>query len=720
MNSKSTSNVVSALTMTLSLLMGWNSVLGCEDATKNGKKEDGQDQLHKEIVVTATRTENEPRKIPQAITILNKQALERKSPLSTLDSLKHSIGLWVEKRTTTTSDPVMRGMSGCRVLALIDGNSLSTLWGEGGAAGDDMYGKIDADGIERIEVVRGPGSVLYGSNAMAGVINVFAKEPPLDFSEKGFRGGGLFKYVYGSAAAENRLRGEIYGTLPGFRFILGGSIKNIHDARGGRGAGLLSPSGGKAKNFDFTAQYRPAGNHSLKLSFQRIDQDDLARYYRPDERNSNDRDGLSLEYVTTRKSGFFTNLSWKLYYQNKTDRRIWQKTGVEGRSIVKSYAGDLHLDSILMEKHLLTYGVRYGLDIGEDADDEQFTRFYPDGKVVKDAPDSHWGNFALYGQDQYYLSSRLTIILGLRWDRYRFQSFPDRFLAAGSGDLSPYRLDQTQSALCGGLSSTLELNDKLNLYLSVSRGFHAPPPAFGIRLVGYGVQVPSGLLKPEKSNNYEIGLKARGDRSFANLALYYTQFRDFIAVVPGRYLGSDWYDWNRNSLRDPNESVYAAGNAARAYVYGAEIEGETVLGRGFSVYAGFNWNYGDDQTNDQPLRHTIPASGLCSLKWENPGRSLWAELTLEAAGRYFRIPLDRIKNDPGYRSNPQNMGSPLITPDGHLPGYVLLSLSGGLDLNERISIIGAVENMTDKIYRMAHSRMDGIGLNVQLGVIFKY
>ena len=77
-----------------------------------------------------------------------------------------------------------------RVHKVIDGNTLSTFWGEGGFAGDDMYGKIDPDNIERIEVIRGPGSVLYGSNALGGVLNFITRESPFDYQECGTRWGG--------------------------------------------------------------------------------------------------------------------------------------------------------------------------------------------------------------------------------------------------------------------------------------------------------------------------------------------------------------------------------------------------------------------------------------------------------------------------------------------------------------------------------------------------
>lgn len=139
--------------------------------------------LFEPVIVTATRTQREAFNTPRAITIVDRRELNSKNELSVLDALRGQIGIWVEKRTTTTSDPVMRGMSGFHILALVDGNTLSTLWGEGGVAGDDMYGKVDADAVERIEVVRGPSSVLYGSNALAGVVNFITKSSPIDFTE---------------------------------------------------------------------------------------------------------------------------------------------------------------------------------------------------------------------------------------------------------------------------------------------------------------------------------------------------------------------------------------------------------------------------------------------------------------------------------------------------------------------------------------------------------
>ncbi len=119
-------------------------------------------QIENTITVTATLGGKDVFETPRAVNLISKDEYERINTLTALDALRSEIGLWTEMKTGTTSDPVMRGLSGSNIPALVDGNTLTTLWGEGGLATDDLYGKIDSEWIERIEVLRGPSSVLYG------------------------------------------------------------------------------------------------------------------------------------------------------------------------------------------------------------------------------------------------------------------------------------------------------------------------------------------------------------------------------------------------------------------------------------------------------------------------------------------------------------------------------------------------------------------------------
>jgi len=103
-----------------------------------------------ETTVTATRVTADENEVPRSTTIVDEDELKRRVQAVALDALKTEIGVWLEHRTGSTADPVIRGLSGGNILAMVDGSTLSTFWGEGGFAGDDMYGKIDPWSIERI------------------------------------------------------------------------------------------------------------------------------------------------------------------------------------------------------------------------------------------------------------------------------------------------------------------------------------------------------------------------------------------------------------------------------------------------------------------------------------------------------------------------------------------------------------------------------------------
>jgi outer membrane receptor for ferrienterochelin and colicin len=156
-----------------------------------------------EITVSATRYVRDLFGVSRSVSVASSAEIHRENQVSILDVLDDRIGIWVEKRTGTTSDPVVRGLSGGNVLAIVDGGSVTTFWGEGGFAGDDMYGKIDSESIERIEVLRGPSSVLYGSNALGGVINFVTKRVPIDYAPSGptLGCGGWSSGVHSDASA---------------------------------------------------------------------------------------------------------------------------------------------------------------------------------------------------------------------------------------------------------------------------------------------------------------------------------------------------------------------------------------------------------------------------------------------------------------------------------------------------------------------------------------
>ncbi|MFH0813734.1 MAG: TonB-dependent receptor [Pseudomonadota bacterium] len=664
-----------------------------------------------EITITATRNPNDTFESPRAMTVVDQDEIIKENQLSLLDTLDDKIGIWVEKRTTTASDPVIRGLSGRNLLALIDGNTLSTLWGEGGDAGDDMYGKIDPDSIERIEVIRGPSSVLYGSNALGGVLNFITKSPPLGYTEKGLRHGFLSRLTYGTADQGFRIRQEICSASPSTRLLLGGSLRDIGDIKGGKGVGRLRPTSGEDKNWDFKGIVKLKENHELEFIVHDVHRTHIHRYYRPNEDNINDREAFALTHRAKRIAPYIEELKTQLYYQYKEDERRFFDLGIRGHAITKTIAADLQFVSQFLPDHRLTYGLHFERDDGESPDDEQFTRITPEGEK-KDAPDSIWEDYGAFIQDEWDLFPRLTFTLGLRYDNLQFDSDPDsRYTPAGG---LPRELDDiadVQASITGGLGVVVRLNDRLNLVGSYFRGFRQQAPNFGVRQLGYGILVPNELLDPITADTFETGVKFRSDKFHGALITYYTNFDNFQTIKPADFLGQSWYDFNQNGVRDPGEDTYKTRSEGRACLYGIEIEYAMNLElfwsgfAGWSASGGFMWNYGRDRTYDQPLRHTHPARGILKLRWEgaSPERGLWFECGADFIRKFDQVPLDRLLRDPGYRKDPQDPGSGLLREYG-LPGYSVFDLRGGLK-------IFALENVANKKYRRAHSRWDEAGIN---------
>ncbi|MBI4243522.1 MAG: TonB-dependent receptor [Planctomycetes bacterium] len=697
------------------------------------KSDDKQEEkVGKTKVVTPSRIPQDSFESPRAITIIDETRLDRRNALSIIDNLNEFAGVWAEKRTATTGDPVMRGLSGSNLLALVDGNTLSTFWGEGGFAGDDMYGKVDADSIEKIEIVRGPSSVLWGSNALGGIINFITRSSPYDYTITGWKIGGRSKWVYGSAADEIRLRQEVYGASPDLKFILGGSGRDVNDVVGGRGVGLQKPSGGEDRNFDFKGQFRISQDQELELSAQYINRTHVRRFYKPLEDNFNDRNAASLAYKLKDLGNLVNTAELKLYHQDKIDRRRFFSSGNRGKATTLTNSAGLQLGTKIND-HKLTYGTQYQIDKGESADDEQFTITYPNGSKKKASPNTKWIDNGFYLQDEYDVSQSFTLTSALRYDRYAFESSVDEFYQPpGVWDPALDDFTDRKYSLIGSLGILYRASKTVHLVANYGRGYRLWPPKFGATQHGYGVVVPTmGFLEPVTGDTYEVGVKLRDEKINGSGFIYYTDFDHYQVTEPGLFQGSDWFDFDGDGIRDSNETVYVVNDSGNAYVYGLELESEVradlitdSIGKEWSFKTGFMWNYGRITDTEQPLRHTVPAKGILGLRWEdNQIKSApWAEFVTEIVGKFskHRIPDDRLLNDPGYRSNPQNLQSPLIRSDGHLPGSTTYHLRCGLNLSHSITLTIAVENITNKKYRRAHSRWDEPGTNFLAGVTAVY
>jgi len=656
--------------------------------------------------------------------VIPKVTIEQQQPRNVMEVItRRDAAIVMDIRTASTGDPVMRGFAGFNLLALIDGNTFSTLWGEGGFGADDMYGKVDPETVERIEIVHGPTSVLYGSNALGGVINFITRTSPIDYTEEGVSMGGRVKGIYTSNTQGFRLRGEVFGANPMVKGLLGVTYGDF--GNGESAAKELDPTGSEELNFDLRTDWVLAEGHELRVSVLNVHRDPTYKYFRPTQENTNDRTGVAVTWAAD-EMGWMEGFEWRVYYQYKRDERRWED-GREGYARTDTYSTDAQGSTDVGGGHFLTYGVHAHIDYGESADDEQFTFTRPK-PTRADAPDTEWLNLAAFVLDEWEISDHFSLNISLRYDWFRFESKETSTYQPADGDRDADFFSDSIGALTGGLGLTWKIDPNWRVVGSWSRGFRQYAPNFGFRQLGNGVLIPNQLLDPVTSDNYEAGVRTRHRTWNAELMGYYTDINDWQALRPDTYNGSDWYDYNGNGVRDDNESVISQQAVEGAYVYGVEFRSALYISElawgnpfGWSLWGSFAWNYGK-VSDGEYFRHTMPARGLIGLRWDDDDRdrAAYVELIAEVVGKYDRIPSDRVLEDLAYRREPQDGSSPLLRSYGGVPGYTVWYFYTGMNLCENAKVTIGVENFTNKKFRRAHSRMDAFGFDLILGLDIKF
>ncbi len=680
-----------------------------------------------EIMVTATRSRRDTFDLPRSVTVITRDQIAQSGSFVALRALSaRDAGVWYDERASTTVDPIIRGFAGFNLLTLVDGNTLSTLWGEGGFGADDMFGKLDPEMIERIEVIRGPGSALYGSNALGAVINVITRSSPFEFTEEGVRNGWRVKGTVQSVANAGGVRVESFGATPRLRWLLGGSARDFDDIRGGGNLGKLTPSDGAEQNWDFSGEFRIDPSRTMRLTVQDVHRTKTKRYYRPTQDNTNDREAIALFYADTAGNDFFDTLDANLYWQKKRDSRRFFDTNSRGEATTETWQGGVTGTRELGGGHILTTGFQIENDEGDSPDDEQFTFTRPRPKR-RDAPLSDWWDYGVFVQDEWRINDRFSVTGSARYDYMDFETRVDRAYRPPVGRAEDDEISDSTDAWTGGLGAVYRATDELHVWSNWARGFRQNAPNFGVRQLGDGVLIPGKLLDETTSDNYEIGVKGRSAGWSYNASFYYSDISNWQGDLrSATYKGATWFDFNGNGVRDANEGYVKQVEGGDAWVKGIELNATLQpsalwedIPREWSLWGSFAWNEGKvDATKEhpirEPMRHTQPTRALLGVRFDDlshPRRNLFGELTIDMVDAFDDIPSDRVEGDLAWRSDPQDGTSPLLRNGGGTPGFTLFHLHAGIDLTENVRLRIGIENLFDTRYRAAHSRMDGPGRN---------
>lgn len=631
-----------------------------------------EDEEEVEITVTGTRSPRSVDQSPATVTVFDAEDIDRNLIQDIKDLLRYEPGVSArEDQFYGIQDYNIRGLEDNRVLIQVDGIRLPSRFEFGPQPpigfriGRDY---VDLEALETIEILRGPASTLYGSDALGGVVSYSTFTPSellaltdrntfSSFSTKfssatsGFANTGIQAFRLGN------LEGALLYTRRDFREsdIEGEGRADSLDGEGNNLLGKLVYRLNEFNSLEFTGE---SFNRNLESKVNRNNLSLVSATTQSfAEQIEIDRLRFSLGYrFDNPESSFVQNARFQLYYQDaETEESVREQRFVtqagrrtpvlrNGRNsfLDRSFGGDLQLQSNFRTGdvgHRLTYGLDISTTRNERPRDRLQTNLLtgvqtrnipPDIFPVKDFPDSDTLRLGVYVQDEIEIGDRLSLIPGIRFDYYDLTTDPDEPFTRNGAEA----VDFNSSSVSPKLGIVYQASPAISLYGQYARGFRAPlfneiNSGF-TNLTGFFRYrtLPNPDLKPEKSNSFELGMRGNFSQVRFGLTGFYNRYDDFIEAFADA--GTEFLP----GIGTIN--VFQSRNVSEAEIYGIEARAEyrfTPSPDGFSLFSTLGWVQGNDLTRDEPLETINPFKAVLGLRYRGTQDRWGAQLAATFVGK---------------------------------------------------------------------------------------
>ncbi len=679
------------------------------DATAGAEseKEGATAQTRKrEIVVTASRLPEEAFDVPAVVHTVDADRVRDESYRTLPDALRDVPGVMVQKTGLAQGSPYLRGFTGYQNLLLIDGVRLNNSVFR---SGPNQYGgTIDPLSILRMEIIQGPGSVMYGSDAVGGTVNVITRGPR-GYGE-GFQGGGRLSYRLSSAERSQTGRVEAYGTWDHtFGLYMGGSVKHYGDLEGGHSVGTQYDTGYREWDGDLKAEYFVNPDTRVVFGHQSVRQYEAPRTHqtvwgltwegltpgtdlRRDLWQRRDLTYLQLhaEDIGSWVDAVHAGLSWQ--QQNETERRTRTRNRFETQDFEVGTLGSF----LQLESRTPIGRLAYGVDFYHDTVNSSSSQSQIQGPVADDA---NYDLFGLYLQDTIPVCDRMDVTVGGRYDRASARAGSVQDPVTG---LRTRIADSWNSFVASGRALyRLDPADHWHVFAGASQAFRAPNLSDLTRFDTARtneIETPAPGLDPERYLTYEAGVKSSYDAFDLQFAYFYTVVQDMIMRVPTGALVRGLNEVTKRSEGD-------------GFVQGVELAPAWRFARDWTAFGTLTWLDGEIDTyptaalvkDREPVDRLMPATTQVGLRWDESKRRFWTEAAFTWADRQDDLST-RDAADTGR-----------IPPNG-TPGYATLALRAGWRVVEGVHLTFAVENVTNADYRIHGSGLNEPGRNFIFGL----
>jgi hemoglobin/transferrin/lactoferrin receptor protein len=687
------------------------------------------------VVVTATRSESPADAVPATITSVGREDLERRLPRDEADLFRDEPDLVVPRdlRRFGATRINIRGIEDNRVVQLVDGVRLPSYYNGAGPTNFTLSGPLvpSLPFLKRVEVLRGPASSLYGSDALGGVVGYLTLDPA-DLLGADARLGARVIAEHDSADRGTGLSALAAGGAEPLQWLLGATGREGRepDNKGGAditGPARTRPNPQETRDAGLLAKViaRPAPDHRLGLTLEGREREvsidvrrtsaALPRVSASQGDDESRRARVSLEWEHKPQGLLYDRLTARLFHQqtdSRNENRQTRSNTTAGCSASLAGTNTCLVEqlfefeqrstggSVQLEKALAAGGLDHFLIMGVDASrvrSEQrrdaTARNQTTGALTKtlagdafplrDFAPGYTDTVGIFLRDDIsgFAGGRLTLTPGLRYDWRTLQPEPD---ALSQGVLNATRrpaVEKTDSAFSPKLAALYRFDAAWSAWGQVVRGFRAPNyeevnAHFRNTAQSYAIS-PNPNLEPETSTGVELGLRHAGEKLRGQLAVFDNRYKNFIESV------------RLACPRDPNcvaglAVTFMSVNLRRVRIYGAEARGTWDFAPGWVLSAAAAYAHGTDEDNQQPLNSVEPARLTLGLARD---AGTWgAEARLRAAARKTRVN-DRAAAD-----------DPALDPWFRPPGYAVADLYAWWRPSSLVRLTVAVTNLFDKRY----------------------
>lgn len=655
------------------------------------------------ISVTATRGEKTLFETPQSVTVIDSATIDRRGTDTLRDLTIYEPGVSVGNSPVRTGagSYVIRGIDGNRVRMQIDGVRVPETPESNSGSGLYTRNFVDLNTLKGVEIVRGPASALYGSDAIGGVVAYTTKDPADYLAEVGkdwtlqLRGG------YDSADKGFHKAGVVAGRAGWVEGMVSYSRRDSQEVKPN---GRLAPNPIDDRQDNILAKLvlRPTENDSIRFtaeSFRRdtdvtLDTERSASVLSSDTTDETRRLRFSIDGEHKGIGGFVDQVKWNVFTTrlNRDEDNLQRRLSMGRQSLRYTHfefeQNVLGADVQLVSEAKL-FGANNRFTYGASIEHQKISRprdrydvSLPSGQITrsiaaypgappelfpnKNYPDSKLTTFGAFVQDEITFGN-LSIMPAVRYDYFKLKPEPDsQFYNSNTRN---FRVEDVSDwALSPKLAVSYKLDDRFVAYGLYAHGFRIPPfdtANMGFTNAGHGYEIlPNPDLKPETSNSFELGLRGRfdGGSSFG-VSAFYNLYEDFISQEGVGYSAAGLLQYQNRNLQNVR-------------IWGVEANGEWRVTPEFALFGNIAWARGEDESTGLPIDSVAPFTGVLGASYSHDS-GFGAELIGRGAASH-----NRRSTTTGFQS----------------PSYVVADANISYDWEPALSVNAGVKNIFDRKY----------------------